>query len=157
MRLCLPWGPDRSRDLSIPGVDLDGVHKGIEFLLNANLGYRFSIGKKVAVIGGGNVAMDVARSAVREVLKQHGGDHEGVIRSDENIAAVATREMVDVSLSALRMGAQEVSIVCLERREEMPAAAEEIEEADTRAFSYTTDAGPSACLARMARSWGWRP
>src|SRR5471032_982538 len=64
-------GAHRSRDLSIPGVDLDGVHKGIDFLLNANLGYRFNIGKKVVVIGGGNVAMDVARSAAREVLKQH--------------------------------------------------------------------------------------
>src|ERR1019366_4383278 len=67
----LAVGAHRSRDLSIPGVDLDGVHKGIDFLLNANLGYRFTIGKKVVVIGGGNVAMDVARSAAREVLKQH--------------------------------------------------------------------------------------
>ena len=65
----LAVGAHRSRDLSIPGVDLDGVHKGIDFLLNANLGYRFSIGKRVVVIGGGNVAMDVARSAAREVLQ----------------------------------------------------------------------------------------
>ena len=63
-------GAHRSRDLSIPGVDLDGVHRGIEFLLNVNLGYKFTIGKKVLVIGGGNVAMDVARSAAREVLRQ---------------------------------------------------------------------------------------
>ena len=62
---------------SIPGIDMDGVLKGIDFLLNANLGYRFSIGKRVVVIGGGNVAMDVARSAAREVLKQHAGDQEG--------------------------------------------------------------------------------
>src|SRR5512142_1611468 len=48
-------GAHRSRDLTIPGVELDGVHKGIEFLLNSNLGYRFSIGKRVVVIGGGNV------------------------------------------------------------------------------------------------------
>jgi len=40
-------GAHRSRDLSIPGVDLDGVHKGIDFLLNVNLGYKFTIGKKV--------------------------------------------------------------------------------------------------------------
>src|SRR3974390_607484 len=66
-------GAHRSRDLSIPGVDLDGVHKGIDFLLNVNLGYKFTIGKKVIVIGGGNVAMDVARSAAREVVKQHAG------------------------------------------------------------------------------------
>src|SRR6202049_2593971 len=121
----LAVGAHRSRDLSIPGVDLDGVHKGIEFLLNANLGYRFSIGERVVVIGGGNVAMDVARSAVREVLKQHGGEDSGATPSEKNIAAGATREMVDVSLSALRLGAREVNIVCLEKREEMPAASEE--------------------------------
>ena len=34
----LAVGAHRSRDLSIPGIDLDGVHKGIDFLLNANLG-----------------------------------------------------------------------------------------------------------------------
>jgi formate dehydrogenase beta subunit len=123
----LAVGAHRSRDLSIPGVDLDGVHKGIDFLLNANLGYRFTIGKRVVVIGGGNVAMDVARSAAREVLKQHRPDQAEP--SDENVSAVATHEMVDISLSALRLGAREVSIVCLERREEMPAALEEVEEA----------------------------
>src|ERR1700686_3134495 len=64
-------GAHRSRDLSIPGVDLDGVLKGIDFLLNANLGYRFTIGKNVVVIGGGNVAMDVARSAARGGGKRH--------------------------------------------------------------------------------------
>src|ERR1022692_663989 len=63
-------GAHRSRDLTIPGVDLDGVYKGIDFLLNVNLGYKFTIGKKVIVIGGGNVAMDVARSAARQVVKQ---------------------------------------------------------------------------------------
>ena len=62
-------GAHRSRDLTIPGVDLDGVYKGIDFLLNVNLGYKFTIGKKVIVIGGGNVAMDVARSAAREVVR----------------------------------------------------------------------------------------
>jgi formate dehydrogenase (NADP+) beta subunit len=111
-------GAHRSRDLSIPGVDLDGVHKGIDFLLNVNLGYKFTIGKKVVVIGGGNVAMDVARSAAREVVKQHVGGVEDAEPSTESVTAVATREMVDVSLSALRLGAREVDIVCLERRNE---------------------------------------
>ena len=132
-------GAHKSRDLSIPGVDLDGVHKGIDFLLNVNLGYKFTIGKKVVVIGGGNVAMDVARSAAREVLKQH----EGEIAPDaENVAAVATKEMVDVSLSALRMGAREVHVVCLERRFEMPAALEEIEEAEMEGIILHPGFGP---------------
>ena len=150
----LAVGAHRSRDLSIPGVDLDGVHKGIEFLLNANLGYRFSIGQKVVVIGGGNVAMDVARSAVREVLKQHPSGVEGATPSEENVAAVATREMVDVSLSALRMGAREVSIVCLERREQMPAASEEIEEAEVEGVHMHDGRGPLRVIGRDGKVVG---
>lgn len=140
-------GAHRSRDLSIPGVDLDGVYRGIEFLLNVNLGYKFTIGKKVVVIGGGNVAMDVARSAAREVLKEHGAVDD-VVPSDDNIAAVATHEMVDISLLALRMGAREVNIVCLERRNEMPAAAEEIEEAEGEGIHIHAGFGPKRVVGR---------
>jgi NADPH-dependent glutamate synthase beta subunit-like oxidoreductase len=140
-------GAHRSRDLNIPGVELDGVHRGIEFLLNVNLGYKFTIGKRVIVIGGGNVAMDVARSAAREVLKEHGAADE-VIPSDENISAVATQEMVDISLTALRMGAREVHIVCLERRNEMPAAAEEIEEAEGEGIVIHAGFGPKRVVGR---------
>src|SRR5712692_9271262 len=147
-------GAHRSRDLSIPGVDLDGVHKGIDFLLNANLGYRFTIGKKVVVIGGGNVAMDVARSAAREVLKQHAAEGQGEIPSDSNIAAVAAHEMVDISLSALRLGAQEVSIVCLEKRNEMPAALEEIEEAETEGIILRDGRGPKQVVGRDGKVVG---
>ena len=141
-------GAHRSRDLSIPGVDLDGVHKGIDFLLNVNLGYKFTIGKKVIVIGGGNVAMDVARSAAREVLKQHDVVDSGETPSDENVAAVATKEMVDISLSALRLGAHEVHIVCLERRNEMPAALEEIEEAEAEGIILHPGLGPKRMVGR---------
>jgi NADPH-dependent glutamate synthase beta subunit-like oxidoreductase len=150
--IVLAVGAHRSRDLSIPGVDLDGVHKGIEFLLNANLGYRFAIGKRVVVIGGGNVAMDVARSAAREVLKQHRpGETEP---SAQNISAVATHEMVDISLSALRLGAREVSIVCLERRAEMPAALEEVEEAETEGIVLRDGLGPRRVLGQDGKVVG---
>ena len=141
-------GAHRSRDLTIPGVDLDGVHKGIDFLLNVNLGYQFTIGKKVVVIGGGNVAMDVARSAAREVVRQH------QIPTDDwtkNISAVASHEMVDISLSALRMGASEVHIVCIERREEMPAALEEIEEAETEGVIIHAGFGPNRVVGQNGR------
>jgi formate dehydrogenase (NADP+) beta subunit len=148
----LAVGAQRSRDLSIPGVDLDGVHKGIDFLLNANLGYRFTIGKRVAVIGGGNVAMDVARSAAREVLKQHRPDE--AVPNEENISAVATHEMMDISLSALRLGAREVSIVCIERREQMPAALEEIEEAEVEGIVMRDGRGPKRVLGRDGRVIG---
>ncbi len=146
----LAVGAHRSRDLSIPGVDLDGVHRGIDFLLNVNLGYKFTIGKRVVVIGGGNVAMDVARSAAREVLREHGAADE-VVPSDENVAAVATHEMVDISLSALRMGAREVHLVCLEPRTQMPAALEEIEEAETEGVVIHAGFGPKRVLGRDGR------
>ena len=148
----LAVGAHRSRDLSIPGVDLDGVHKGIDFLLNANLGYRFDIGKKVVVIGGGNVAMDVARSAAREVLKQH--RPEDAVPSEQNIAAVATHEMVDISLSALRLGAREVSIVCIERRDEMPAAHEEIAEAEVEGIRMRDGRGPKRVVGQNGKVTG---
>src|ERR1019366_5016892 len=148
----LAVGAHRSRDLSIPGVDLDGVHKGIDFLLNANLGYRFNIGKKVVVIGGGNVAMDVARSAAREVLKQH--RPEEAVPREQNIAAVATHEMVDISLSALRLGAREVSIVCIERRDEMPAAHEEIAEAEVEGIRMRDGRGPKRVVGQNGKVTG---
>ncbi len=141
-------GAHRSRDLTIPGVDLDGVYKGIDFLLNVNLGYKFTIGKKVIVIGGGNVAMDVARSAAREVVRQHVAGVEDLEPSLESVSAVATREMVDVSLSALRLGAQEVHLVCLEKREEMPAALEEIEEAETEGIIMHPGLGPKRMIGK---------
>ena len=147
-------GAHRSRDLSIPGVDLDGVHKGIDFLLNVNLGYKFTIGKKVVVIGGGNVAMDVARSAAREVVKQHAAGVEDAEPSAENVSAVATREMVDISLSALRLGAREVDIVCLERRNEMPAALEEIEEAEAEGIILFPGFGPKRVIGQDGRVVG---
>ena len=145
-------GAHRSRDLSIPGVDLDGVYKGIDFLLNVNLGYTFTIGKKVLVIGGGNVAMDVARSAAREVLRQHAGGVESIEPSQGNMSAVAAREMIDVSLSALRLGAQEVHLVCLETRNEMPASVEEIEEAEEEGIIIHAGLGPKRIIGQDGRA-----
>jgi NADPH-dependent glutamate synthase beta subunit-like oxidoreductase len=145
-------GAHRSRDLTIPGVNLDGVYKGIDFLLNVNLGYRFTIGKKVLVIGGGNVAMDVARSAAREVLRQHQGGVENFEPSQGSLDAVAAREMMDVSLSALRLGAQEVHLVCLENRNEMPAALEEIEEAEEEGIIIHPGFGPKQIIGEQGRA-----
>jgi NADPH-dependent glutamate synthase beta subunit-like oxidoreductase len=141
-------GAHRSRDLSIPGVDLDGVYKGIDFLLNVNLGYKFTIGKKVVVIGGGNVAMDVARSAAREVVRQHEIPTEDW---SKNIGAVASHEMVDISLSALRLGASEVHIVCIERRDEIPAALEEVEEAEMEGVTIHAGFGPNKVIGKNGR------
>ena len=61
----LAVGAQKSASLGIPGEDLDGVWGGIDFLRAVNGGVMPALGKKVVVIGGGNVAMDVARTAAR--------------------------------------------------------------------------------------------
>ena len=61
----LAVGAQKSASLGIPGEELQGVWGGIDFLREVNAGARPEIGKKVIVVGGGNVAMDVARTAVR--------------------------------------------------------------------------------------------
>jgi NADH-quinone oxidoreductase subunit F len=58
-------GAHRSMRLNIPGEKIEGVIQGVEFLRNIHLGKRPRIGKRVAVIGGGNVAIDAARSVIR--------------------------------------------------------------------------------------------
>ncbi len=58
-------GAHTSRKLGVPGEDLDGVIHGVEFLRKAGLGDRTGLAGKVVVVGGGNVAVDVARTAYR--------------------------------------------------------------------------------------------
>ncbi len=58
-------GAHRSKRLNIKGKDLDGILGAVEFLREVNLGKKVQIGKKVAVVGGGNAAMDAARVAKR--------------------------------------------------------------------------------------------
>ena len=123
-------GAMRSRDLSIPGHDLDGILRGIDYLLNVNLGYRVEMGKHVLVIGGGNVALDVARTAAR------GGEQENMQR---NLSIV---QALDVARSAVRFGAREVTVCCLESESEMPAAREEVEEARREGIRFVHRVGP---------------
>ncbi len=61
----LAVGASKGAKVGCPGDELDGVFTGIDFLREVNLGNKPAIGKAVAVIGGGNVAIDVARAAVR--------------------------------------------------------------------------------------------
>ena len=61
----LAVGAQKSSPIGVPGEDLEGVFGGIDFLRAVNTGKAPDLGKKCAVIGGGNVAMDVCRTAVR--------------------------------------------------------------------------------------------
>jgi NADPH-dependent glutamate synthase beta subunit-like oxidoreductase/NAD-dependent dihydropyrimidine dehydrogenase PreA subunit len=155
--ILLGLGLHRSRDLPIPGHEMDGVIKGVDFLLNVNLGYRLSIGKRVVVIGGGNVAIDVARAALRE---QQRLTLEVLSTSllPDSLSPVeldlAMKELMDVSRAALRMGAREVHLVCLESREEMPAFEEEIEQGMEEGLKIHPALGPKRFIGANGRVAG---
>lgn len=59
-------GTQFSKKAGVEGEDLPGVTHGLDFLRDVNLGRDVKVGKKVVVIGGGNTAMDAARTAVRQ-------------------------------------------------------------------------------------------
>jgi len=61
----LAIGAHSSQRLGIEGEDLQGVYGGVEFLRQLNLGNGIEVGSRVAVIGGGNTAIDAARSTLR--------------------------------------------------------------------------------------------
>ena len=123
-------GTQKGRDLNIEGSNLDGVIRAIDYLLNINNGYRVNLGKKVLVIGGGFVAFDAARTALRGALEQ------------PNI-----HEAVDAARTAMRGGAEEVHIASLESFQEMPVLRtaqghEEFEEAQREGVMFHPQRGP---------------
>jgi NADPH-dependent glutamate synthase beta subunit-like oxidoreductase len=138
----LAIGAHKSRDLRIEGVGLDGVFRGVDFLLNVNLGYRVELGKKVIVIGGGNVAIDVARTAARQERVDVG-----------HVTEVA--EALDVARSAVRFGAKEVHMVCLEDWHEMPATKDEIAEALEERIQIHPRKGPSRIIGMNGKVVGF--
>lgn len=124
-------GTCESKSISLPGNDLDGVLYGIDFLINVNQGYKVALSETVIVIGGGNVAIDIARSALRE------GDEPEI---DDGSATV------DAARLALRLGAKVVHVVCLESWAEMPAHRYEIEEAEAEGIVFHTSRAPKRIL-----------
>jgi len=134
----LAVGAMRSRDLAVDGMELDGVLKGVDYLLNVNLGYKVEMGSRIVVIGGGNVALDVARTAAR------GGEHENLQRS------LSVVQALDVARSAIRFGAREVTVCCLESESEMPAARDEIEEAEREGITFRNRVGPKRLVGERA-------
>jgi len=63
-------GAHISMKLEIPGEDLKGVYHGVEFLRRVNLGEKVEVGEKVVVVGGGNAAIDAARTVYRLGAKE---------------------------------------------------------------------------------------
>lgn len=123
-------GLQRGREIKIEGIDAEGVVGGIDFLKHVNLGKEVHIGEKVVVIGGGSVAFDVARTAVRPKGTRYRAEVQDFY------------EAADSSRMALRSGAKEVHLVCLESRDEMPADEIEIHEGVEEGIELHTSRGP---------------
>ncbi len=135
-------GTYRSRNLNIEGEQYDGVLRAVDFLINVNLGgYNLDLGKRVLVIGGGNVAMDVARTAARlGHAAQSGGD-----------VAVA----LDVARAARRLGAtQEVHCLVVEDRPEMLADPIEVAEAEEEGIIIHNHVAPKRIVGANGRASG---
>lgn len=138
----LSVGVSRGRDLQAPGVELDGVIKAVDYLLNVNRGYRMDLGRRVVVIGGGFVAFDAARTALRA-----GRDDDSAADHAETDARV--KEAMDSARAAIRGGATDVTVVSLEDFSEMPVLRttqghEEFEEAKREGVRFITRRGPKA-------------
>jgi len=102
-------GAQKSRKLRVEGEDIKGVLHGVEFLRDAGSAKKPAVKGRVLVIGGGNVAVDVARTA-------------------------------------LRLGAKNVELICLEQRNEMPAYPEEIEATLAEEIKIRDGWGPKRIL-----------
>lgn len=110
-------GAQGGRKVGIDGEDSEGVMSGIEFLRMINQDENKKIQGKVVVVGGGNVAIDVSRTAVRA-------------------------------------GAESVMQCCLESRQQMPAALEEIEEAEEENIVINNGWGPKRILSENGKVTG---
>ena len=112
-------GAQKSSPLGIPGEELRGVWGGVDFLRQVNLEQKPEVGKKVVVLGAGNVAMDVCRTAVR-------------------------------------LGAEEVTVVYRRSEAEMPADREEVEEAKAEGVRFRFLSAPVALLGEDGKLTGLR-
>lgn len=133
----LSVGVQKGRDMNIEGSDLDGVIKAVDYLLNINNGYRVNLGRKVLVIGGGFVAFDAARMALRAGLEQP---------IDEGTSGEGLKAALDAARLAIRAGAVEVNIASLESFDEMPVmrttqGREEFEEAKKEGVRFSPQRG----------------
>lgn len=153
-------GATLGRGLDIEGADSDGVFKAIEFLINMNRGFSVDVGERVVVIGGGDVAMDAARTALRASEYQAGSDADHDDADDTGGAEAAAdqrstmTEAIDVARSASRAGARDVTVISLEARDEMPAHDFEIEEAEHEGITFVPRRGPASLSVTDGRVTG---
>jgi len=110
-------GIQRILKLNLPGLDLAPIHYALSFLQDVNMGKKVQLGSKVSIIGGGNVAIDTARAAIR-------------------------------------LGAKEVNLACLESREQMPAFTWEIESAEEEGVKIHCSRAPLEIVGKDGKITG---
>ncbi|HTR23771.1 MAG TPA: FAD-dependent oxidoreductase [Terriglobales bacterium] len=142
-------GLPKGRKLNLPGADREMVYDGMDFLRAFNEGKPLVLGRRVVVIGGGNVAYDVARSAVRPEMSS----------MSETLSEMGRGEQVayDVARSALRLSSdKEVHVVCLEGRDEMPADEVEVVEGEEEGLKLHNSRGPKEIIGQNGTVTGLR-
>ncbi|MBP1771371.1 MAG: FAD-dependent pyridine nucleotide-disulfide oxidoreductase [Holophagaceae bacterium] len=143
-------GLPNGRKLNLPGGEAEGVYDGMEFLKAFNEGKPLPLGRRVVVVGGGNVAYDVARSALRPFEALNREDALQEMGHGEKVA-------YDVARSALRMsGDKEIHVVCLESLEEMPADKVEIHEGEEEGIRLHNRVGPKEIIVENGKCKGLR-
>lgn len=110
-------GAQGGRKLGLEGEESEGVFTGVDFLRDVNGGKSVALAGKTVVVGGGNVAIDVARTAIR-------------------------------------CGSDNVNMFCLESRDIMPAALDEIEEAEEEGIVINNSWGPKRIIAENGKVTG---
>jgi heterodisulfide reductase subunit A len=110
-------GAHKGVSMDIKGEDMEGVISGVEFLRRVNLGMMKKVGKHIAVIGGGNTAIDAARTAIR-------------------------------------FGAEKVTILYRRTKAEMPAAFHEIEDAEHEGIQIAYLTAPIEVLGKKGKANG---
>lgn len=128
-------GCRKGRSLRLPGVELPGVLTAVDLLAAINLNQPLDVGTSIVVVGGGNVAFDVARTA-----RRFGGTSQET-EEHHNLAA-------DAAVAASRVLGRRVTLVSLERRDEMPADPEEIEQGSHEGVELIHGCGPKAILGQ---------
>ena len=138
-------GLPKGRKLGLPGGEARGVYDGMDFLRAFNEGSALPLGRRIVVIGGGNVAYDVARSALRPIESASRAEALEEMGRGEQMA-------YDVARSALRLsGDKEVHVVCLESREEMPADEIEIIEGEEEGIRLHNRRGPHEVISENGK------
>lgn len=151
--LFLAFGANLGRGLDIEGHDADGVFRALEFLINMNQGFAVDVGERVIVIGGGDVAMDAARTALRaEAYAQpEAPAYERFDEADERASMVGA---LDAARSAARAGARAVTVISLESEAELPAHEFEVHEARNEGITFVHRRGPARIVVDSDRVTG---